>query len=137
MPFYVVGVKPDNTADSAYWLDRFEKIEAATEGEAVEKWKEMRKGWLRPDEIRHIRIWDTLTEKQVECLAFDWADKYKHMPLRAAKVAEVKAVTVVFTEADASQLEKILKLDMDVADPEMWKFYSRVRRAITNGIDEL
>jgi hypothetical protein len=57
LKFYLVGVLGD--IDPDYWFARFKYIPAKNEQEAITKWMLSVQGWLRSDEVRHIKVWDT------------------------------------------------------------------------------
>ena len=113
--WYVVGLKPDSSADPEYWLDRFESIEATSAEEAVEAWIIERTGWLKPEEQKYIRIWDVLEE---DLVGFDWRKKYAAMsmadamqPDRSVRRPEVRTRLTVVLEEDLSASEATALLD--------------------------
>jgi len=53
--YYLVGINGENTPDPEYWRDRNEIIKAGNKQQAIEKWKQERAGWLRPDEEPFIK----------------------------------------------------------------------------------
>jgi len=78
---YVVGIMPPSTPDINYWLDRWEVIAARNEQEAIDEWIEAREGWIRPDEKRYVRVWDTFPGNELT-LPVNWRKRYKDKILR-------------------------------------------------------
>ena len=118
--YYVVGIKPDRNPDPAYWLDRFEAIQADNEIEAKDGWVKEREGWLHMIEFQYIRIWDVLDEKP---LAWDWTKKYADMEMADARVPSLdKHVSVKMLDVDAQALADYLhkRMDADQDGDDVW-----------------
>lgn len=60
--YYIVGIDGRLSADPEYYFDRWECIPAMNEQEALTKYRENYKDWIRPDEQKLVAVHGTAPE---------------------------------------------------------------------------